>query len=42
MMKKGLVVLEFFSKLFVNKKPILKRIGGNFELLEILVRLLIK
>ena len=36
------VFLQIICLSYVNKKLILKRIGGNFELLEILVRLLIK
>ena len=36
------VFLQIICLNYVNKKLILKRIGGNFELLEILVRLLIK
>ena len=36
------VYLQIICLSYVNKKLILKRIGGNFELLEILVHLLIK
>ena len=36
------VFLQIICLSYVDKKLILKRIGGNFELLEILVRLLIK
>ena len=36
------VFLQIICLSYVNKKLILKRIGGNFELIEILVQLLIK